>query len=246
VIVDGVTDIPRLPGQSAWGWSGTPPDRTFLDVYSVYHDVDGDDLSATARLTGQNWQIKYFRIAGEDHHTTITDLDDGADRRIETLVLGRNSDVDLISTRVDNVVGWGGGKHDVQLGSGYTISVQLDADVNILKTSSGDIGSIKTHGKSTIEIGDVHVGTVQTGSGNDKVTTGTEWVSYIGTGSGNDTVTMGSGGGLVWLGSGNDKIRVREMSQDGGVSVNGSGGTDTLDFARFNSSVTFDLGVSGW
>ena len=246
VTVDGVTDIPRLPGQSVRVWDGTPPDTTRMDIYSVYHDVSGNDLKAVAELSGSNWQMKYFRIAGEDHHTTIRDLDNGADRRIEYLVLGLNSDVDLISTRVDHVLGWDGDKHDVQLGSGYTHSVSLDADVNIVRTGSGDVGSIRTSGKTTIEIGDVYVGSVRTGSGNDKVTTGSTWVEYVGTGSDNDQVTMGSGGGLVSLGSGNDKIRVREMAQDGGVSVNGSSGIDTLDFGRFKSGVVFDLGEHGW
>ncbi len=162
------------------------------------------------------------------------------------LVLGRNSDVDLISTRVDHVVGWDGQRHDVQLGSGYTYSVQLDAEEHHVRTGTGDVGSIKTSGTSVIEIGDVWVGSVRTGDGHDTVTTGSKFVSYIGTRDGNDTVHMGSGGGLVWLGSGNDRIRISAMGQDGGVSVNGDRGADTLDFSTFGQGVTFDLNDHGW
>ncbi|SFU17147.1 calcium-binding protein [Sedimentitalea nanhaiensis] len=245
ITVDGINDIPRLSGTSVRTWSGTPPDITRMDIYSEYL-AGPDDLVATADLTGSNWAIRYFRIAGDKHHTTITDLNDDPGRRIEMLVLGLNSDVDLISTRVDHMVGWDGDSHDVQLGSGYTSSVQLDAETNNVRTGSGDIGSIRTSGTSTIEIGDVWVGSVRTGNGDDTITTGSKFAEFIGTSKGNDTVNIGSGGGLVWLGSGDDIIRISEMEQDGGVSVNGSSGQDTLDFSSFSQGISFDLNNHGW
>lgn len=224
VIVDGVTDIPRLPGQSAREWDGSPPDTTRMDVYSVYHSQAGDDLIATARLTGENWQIKYFRIAGDDHHTTIQDLDGGADRRIELLVLGYNSDVDLISTRVQHIVGWDGDKHDVKLGDqqktdgsgNSTFSVQLNARENIVETGNAWVNSISTgwYGQGnatgdTIIISSGGAGSVLTGRGNDKVTTTDGFVSTINTGDGSDKVFTGSGFvESISTGDGNDTVNL--------------------------------------
>ncbi|MCB1314038.1 MAG: hypothetical protein KDK29_20075 [Sedimentitalea sp.] len=237
VTVDGVTDIPRLPGQSVRVWDGTPPDTTRMDIYSVYHDVSGNDFEAVAKLSGSNWQMKYFRITGEDHHTTIRDLDNGADRRIELLELGFNSTVQLISTRAKHITGWDGDKHDVQLGSGYTASVSLDAEVNILRTGSGDVGSIRTNGKSTIEIGDVYVGSVSTGNGNDKVTTGAGWVEAIVTRDGNDIVKIGTGSAaLVRTGDGNDIVN----ATSGWVEMISTGdGKDTVTIGKHGAGAVW-------
>ena len=116
VTFDGVNDVPRLPGQSAREFFGTPPNTTFLDHYSVFHSVPGDDFEAMANFTGSNWRINYWQMAGEDNKTIVRDLDGGAERRVDLMVLGWNSDVELISTRVRYVFGWAGDEHSVKFG----------------------------------------------------------------------------------------------------------------------------------
>ncbi len=195
VTFDGITSVPGLPGQSDRIWFGTPPALTHMSEYWVYHNQAGDDFLATAKLTGSNWFIKSFMIAGEDHHTTIKDADNGAGRVIDYMQLGRNSTVHLISTQVNFIDGWKGEKHAVWLGAAFTETVRLQADLNIVVTGNGDVGTIETSGKSIIDIGDVRAGQVRTGDGNDSITTGAVFAPDIRTGEGNDTVDLGTGGG---------------------------------------------------
>ena len=174
VTFDGTTTVDRLDGQSSIQWFGTPPDTTSMDIYSVY--LEGDDtLEATAGLTGSDWRIKYFRIAGDNHVTTISDLDAGEDRRIETLLLGYNSELSLISTRVDFIYGWEGDKHVIKLGDQQESSIKaimLSADLNIIQTGVAHVSNIRTDNGdnvSRITVNSGGVGSIKTGDGADRL-----------------------------------------------------------------------------
>ncbi len=174
VTFDGVSDVARLPGQSDVEWFSK-----FIGYYSVYHDGT-DFFRANADLTGDGWTIKTLRFNGAgSNKTTVTDLDNGAGRRIDFLELGFNSDVDLISTRARYIFGWDGDKHEVKLGNqqdGSTFSINLYADENIVTTGNAYVHHIGTGGPETSAIGDViKIGSggaaqVQTGHGDDRVT----------------------------------------------------------------------------
>jgi len=232
VTFDGVNDVPRLPDQSDVEWYSK-----FIGYYSVYY-AEADLFRANASLTGDSWTVKALRYGGERNKTNITDLDDGAGRRIDFLELGYNSDVDLISTRVRFIVGWDGKKHEVKLGNqqdGSTYSINLNAEENIVTTGNAYVQQINTgsYGESAIgdviRIGSGGAGQVQTQDGNDRVTittgyvesistgggrdiikTNKQYVDFINSGDGNDTVNVGVGGAMtVRTGDGNDVVNTK-------------------------------------
>lgn len=252
VTFDGSTSVPRLPGSGDVPWSGGTPSN--MGYYSVFHDVAGDDLDATATLTGDHWRIKTLRIAGEDHHTTIADADNGVDRRIDFLELGYNSDVDLISTRVRYIFGWDGDRHEVTLGSeqvGSTYSINLYATRNILTTGNAFVHQIDTGGSGsgkgdTITIGSGGAQAVNTYTRNDTITTTTKNVQFIWTDAGHDTVTIGSGGASsVRTHTGNDTVTTTsefvEMISTGtgrDTVIVGAGGAETIKTGSGNDTIT--------
>lgn len=213
VTFDGVSDVARLPGQSDVEWFSK-----FIGYYSVYHD-GADFFRANADLTGDGWTIKTLRFNGAgSNKTTVTDLDNGAGRRIDFLELGFNSDVDLISTRARYIFGWDGDKHEVKLGNqqdGSTFSINLYADENIVTTGNAYVQQINTGSFGESAIGDVirigsgGAGQVQTHDGNDRVTTTTGYVETISTGGGRDIVkTSKQYVDFISSGEGNDRVAV--------------------------------------
>lgn len=269
VTFDGVNDVARLEGQSIREFFGTPPNRTDMPHYSFYHSVEGNDLQAVANFTGSNWRINYWQMAGDDAMVTVRDLDNGADRRIDTMVLGFNSDVELTSTRVRYIFGWDGDKHSVTLGDeqqGSTGIIELYARVNevttgnawvnaivtgstveggdVIRIGSGGTGSISTgDGNDRVFLSDGFVRAVSTRDGNDKIQTGSEYVRMVDAGEGNDTITMGTGGaGVVFGAGGNDKFIANAMpNPDWGTSFWGDSGTDLIDFKQIDQGVSFSL-----
>ncbi len=246
---DGVSDVAALGGETR------SFDDRFLGYYSVYESNPAKDFVLNASLTGNDWTVVTLRISAANEMTqmNLTDLDNGTGRRIRYLDLGSNSDVHLISTRVQYLFGADGDLHDVTLGSANTDAVNLYAALNKIQTASGWVGSIETDNRSVIHVGSGGAGRIQTGDGNDKVTTtdgyvgsidtakgndnvatGSEFVNLISTGDGIDTVITGSGGiGKIWSGRGNDVISI------------GSGGAETVSTADGNDKVTTDTGFVG-
>lgn len=237
VIFDGTTDVARLPGRSAVSW-----DDGSIGYYNVFYSAPnpGDDLDATANFTGSGWRVKTLRIAGDDNLTTIRDLDNGSDRRVDFLELGYNSDVDLISTRARFIFGWDGDTHEVTLGNrqdGGTSFIGLYAKENSVTTGNAYVSQIETGGApgaaigDTIKVGSGGVGMVQTGRGNDSVTTTNGFVGSIRTGGGNDTVKTGSERvETISTSDGNDKVTV------------GAGGADLVKTSDGNDTVTIGTG----
>ncbi|QAX29239.1 calcium-binding protein [Leisingera sp. NJS204] len=214
---DGETMIPRLEGQSEVEWF----DR-FMNTYNVFESDPENRLVANLDLTGEDWTAKIVRFgnAAEDNLTTITDMDSGAGRRIDYLEVGYNSVVELDSTRIRQINGWDGGKHEVKLGNnqdGSTFSIILFAEENIVKTGNAFVFNIETGLGSSdadrakgdvITIGTGGAGTVRTGAGDDKVVVRKGFAEYVSTSGGDDTVVIGaSGAGIVRTGDGKDSVR---------------------------------------
>lgn len=225
VTFDGTTPVQRLSGDSPVEWFDGS-----LGRYSVWYSGPKDRFVGTAELTGSDWRVDYMRMASDDNTFIVRDLDAGANRRIKLLELGHNSDVDLISTRVDFVFGWDGALHDVKLGAGTTLSVNLFAAKNILDTGAGWVGNILTGGTDTIIVNAAGAGSVQTGHGNAHVTA-KGWVDSIGSQEGKDIFKIGGdGAGALRMGAGNDKL------------VTGAGHVNTVQMDDGNDTVIFGSG----
>lgn len=239
---DGSTAASLLEGQDPVNFYDG-----FMGYYSPYESNPANRLVANIDFSGSDWTVATMRFgdASSTNLTRIHDIDDGANRRIDWLSLGFNSEVDLTTTRVRQLTGWDGDMHDVTLGGGgSTWSVALFAKENIVKTGDGFVHSIVTGGKDTIIISDAGADSVKTGDGNAKVTAN-GFVELIHTGDGKDVVILGEqGAGYVKTGDGNDKIKLAEMP-DRGVFIHAGNGTDTLDLSKFKSGVTFNLGDFG-
>lgn len=242
---DGETAIPRLEGQSEVEWF----DR-FMNTYNVFEGNSDNLLVANLDLTDEDWTAKIVRFASaaEDNLTTITDMDSGAGRRIDYLEVGFNSVVDLDSTRIRQINGWDGEKHEVKLGNnqdGSTFSIFLFAEENIVTTGNAFVFNIETGLGSSdadrakgdvITIGTGWAGTVRTGIGDDKVVVRKGGVEYVSTSGGDDTVVIGKhGAGIVRTGDGKDSIRTGKewveliSTGDGKDTVEiGSGGAGTV------------------
>lgn len=150
---------------------------------------------------------------------------------------------------VQSITSWMS-KNTITVGDGGIGSIQLYGDGSLAQkiVGNGSIESLRVHDglKATVILKDGGAGTIRTDSGNDKVTTGTGWVETISTGEGRDTIVVGTGGaGIVRAGGDNDIIKVSMLEGFGGFLVHGSSGTDTLDFGKFTTKVTFSLDAAG-
>jgi Ca2+-binding RTX toxin-like protein len=203
-IFDGVTPVPT-PNGGVSNWYGGR-----MGYYDGWYSGPEDRFVATADLTGSNWQIKAWRMASDDSKTIISDLDNGAGRRIDFLELGWNSVVDLTSTRVLHIFGWDGNKHVVTLGDqqvGPTFSISLYALQNIVTTGNAWVKMIETDGQDTITIGTGGAGLVSTGNGGATITT-IGYAESVWNGNGDDSVSIGGGAASVRTGGGDDVINV--------------------------------------
>lgn len=247
---DGIADMPRLGGQDDLEWIGSGPAR--LDAYHL--DVSGledpDAYVFTGQFAGSDWRIETLRITGGAGTVlNLGELDAGTGRRVETLVLGGASDVDLGSTSVGHVLGLTSSRHDVTLGASVqeaTHSVTLMGRDNLLSTGSGFVGSITSFSavdhSDIIRIGAGGARSIATGAGDDQVICSTGYVEYITTGQGDDVVTLGSGGNaFILTGDGDDTVSVAPLAIKFGVAFKGGDGVDTLDFRRFEQGITFSL-----
>ncbi|MDE4302069.1 hypothetical protein PXK58_21375, partial [Phaeobacter gallaeciensis] len=178
VTFDGTTDVSRLPGQSSVQWYSAR-----LSYYSLYLSDADDRLVADVSLTGSDWTAKIVRFtdAGANNLVTLSDADSGAGRRIDYLEVGFNSVVTLDSTRVRNILGYDGERHEITLGDNQDKTVylvKLNARENILTTGNGFVQSIDTgwfgQGEALgdqIKIGSGGAGSIRTHDGADRIET---------------------------------------------------------------------------
>lgn len=113
--------------------------------------------------------------------------------------------------------------------------------------ANGFVGSIQVFGNArSVLTMNGSSDFIRTNLGNDRISTGSEFIGTIVTRDGNDTVNLGSGGAqYVDLGNGDDTIRVSVMEAFQGVTIQGGSGIDTLDLSRITQSVFVDLSQIG-
>ena len=254
--LDGKTNFNTLFGARSWDVAQESGTDGWIGFLGLYDEADESTLITTTFLDGSNWDIVALRFgAAYDNKAIITDQDDGANRNIDYLKLGNNSDVDLISTRVRFVEGGDGDLHDVTLGSAKTKAVELNATTNIVTTGSGWVSSISTNGNDTITIGSGGAGMVNVGGGDNTITTTSNYVSAIkilGTGTNNvdlgsagiESLRLSNGTNTVYTGSGD----VTSIFAYSGATNNITVGTGTVDQIRFSHgthSITATEGESG-
>jgi len=254
--LDGKTNFNTLFGARSWDVAQESGTDGWIGFLGLYDEADESTLITTTFLDGSNWDIVALRFgAAYDNKAIITDQDDGANRNIDYLKLGNNSDVDLISTRVRFIEGGDGDLHDVTLGSADTNAVELNATTNIVTTGSGWVSSISTNGNDTITIGSGGAGMVNVGGGDNTITTTSNYVSAIkilGTGTNNvdlgsagiESLRLSNGTNTVYTGSGD----VTSIFAYSGATNNITVGTGTVDQIRFSHgthSITATEGESG-
>jgi hypothetical protein len=214
--LDGVNDITELDGDILeWSSSGR------ISYFSTWLDDPVDDLNVTASITGTSWRINTLRFGAEQGaHVNLTDLDAGADRRIDLLKLGNSSTVVLQSTRVKYIEGddGPGSFHDITLGTASTRSVALYSDQTRITTGSGWVSNIET------------------GDGEDTVTTNGD-VGRIGLGNGDDRIYVDSDNvDFADLGRGDDRLIVRNDGRVGSANLRDG---DNLVIARHDARIEF-------
>lgn len=252
VTFDGINDVPRLPGQSDVSWYSSGG-RATIDRYSVYVDAP-DDLDATLNLTGTDWRVRMLQVAGDDHITRINDLDNGANREIQYLNLGYNSEVNLTSTKVRYMAGWEGDLHDINLGpqNDWMHWLSLGALVNKLDTAVGWIGGIDVYrGRADFTVRG-HVVSIDMRDLNDRLVVDGGRVTSASMQDGNDTVIIKNGGRIEFLEDfgGNATVTVNKDSRlndfrggegDVKITANGNGRIETVKV--FDGSLTFKSGT---
>ncbi|MCA8869308.1 MAG: calcium-binding protein [Rhodobacteraceae bacterium] len=237
--LDGINPITTLNTPRGWDVVQSGPTYGFLGYLSNRDNTADDELIVNAGLTGTNWQIVTLRYsAAFSNTTTLHDLDAQTGRRIKYLELGDNSDVDLISTRVDYIQGGSGLLHDVKLGSADTISVNLFADQNKVETGTGWIGSIQTgDGDDSVIIGGGGAGYINLGGGSNIFTTNAGWVDSVTSRNSDNAISIGDGGvGLLIFSTDGGTFTTQTISADGWV-----GSLTAYD----NSTVSLTLGDAG-
>jgi len=259
-VFDGSTAVDRLQGQSQVEWDVA---NGFLGYYSVFESTANTDLVANVTLSGSNWTAAVLRFgAGTTNTTNLSDMDDSEGRRIDLLKLGSNSDVELISTRVRYMYGDDGEKHDITLGSQWTGSVNLGADLNVVTTGTGWTSIIEVwNGRAVITVGTGGAGAIETSDGNDKIVangyvrsiatnggndtiqTGADYVHSIIAGDGRDIIRTGDGGaGAIDTSDGNDKVftgkgyveAIRTGDGNDLVTLGGGGGVGIVKLGAGN------------
>ncbi len=195
--------------------------------YLFEHDSSSSPLKGTWNLEGRNWHIGHISVSAKKGGTArFFDRDSKSGRDIDVLDLAVDSVVRLKSTSIDYLIGRSrADEHNVALGGADTKAVDLNAEINVVKTGAGYVGSISTGGEDKVIVGAGGAGLISTGNRDDTVKTKGGFVTTIATGKGNDNVTIGNGDAeTVATGSGRDVITAK-----GGVSyINAGGGNDEV------------------
>jgi len=156
-------------------------------------------------------------------------------------ITARNSSANVLNiTTSSKYINTGDGDEAVTLGGSSANNktsvgmVDLGNGINTITTKYADVDVINSGWQSTLNanLGYGYVKTLNSGSSDANVDTGSSWVGAIHTFNGNDTVLVGGGHyGDGWavdsinLGNGNNKI----TTTTGGVtSITANGGNDTL------------------
>ncbi|MCV3766717.1 M10 family metallopeptidase C-terminal domain-containing protein [Rhizobium sp. TRM95796] len=266
VTLDGVTNF--SVGVDDYEWS----DHWLLFVDTFVMDDTGP-YTASYSLSGSDWSIALMRFTG-DVRAVIEDSEVGSGRRIETLgVYGMQgvNEITLAATFVETLKGSDGaeqlalgaagagmvelrgGDDVVETGSGYVFTLDLGGGANRLTMGAGGANIILSGIDADIialgTAGDVEY--LNTGRGDDEISTSTGWVGSIIAGRGRDEITLGAGGtDYLHAGRDADTVILKKQAEadaflviDGGENVSDrfNKDSDTLDMKAFSKSLDIDL-----
>ena len=119
--LDGFTDINQPQGGTMF-WSNG------IALSAIFEDgTASDSFTADFTMTGSNWTIdSMFVLSAGESTTILTDGDSGTGRVINYLNAGNNTQIDLINTEITHITAYGGGTHDINLGTAFTRSIVID------------------------------------------------------------------------------------------------------------------------
>ncbi|WP_099827477.1 hypothetical protein [Oceaniglobus indicus] len=118
--IDGASDI-ALPDYS----TGIDWNNGFASWVSFFDNNAGNSHNLTLNLTGSDWYMQTLRFIGESTmNVRLQDRNDAPDRRIQFVELHENAIVDLTTTRVDYLVGYGD-DYDISYGAAPSKMVRL-------------------------------------------------------------------------------------------------------------------------
>jgi Ca2+-binding RTX toxin-like protein len=230
--LDGVTDF-ELFGASYY-WSGSNGN---LDRIASFVEVDTETYEVTYLLTG-NSRIRSFEIWYQDpvsdfpsigSQTTISDIDDGGNRRIDFLRIADGiNDITLTSTVVEMI----------------TSFFEHSSTVNTLTLGEKRVGAISLEGSSTsINLGTGNVGHLVLGGEDIRISgfSGNGFVSAIDI-AGGSNLTVENLGDFGTLRLGSDSSSTMSFI-GGGDSVTTGRGEHVMHFASgYYGSVTSNSG----
>ncbi|MEO9821659.1 MAG: calcium-binding protein [Paracoccaceae bacterium] len=192
---DGINPVQNI-GFSE-NWSG----NSRIDRYSVYEPDTNNELVFNGSLTGSDWRVRSMGVfdEGGTNITNLTDLDAGADRRIEYLKVGWNSDISLLSTRIDVLTSDDGAGHTIDVGGGRIDIIRIGGDLNTITAGSNYSQLIEVwRGTTDLTINSGGVEAINLAEGNDTVTVN-GGVTSLRTNDGNDSVTVNSSGSVGFI-----------------------------------------------
>lgn len=251
IVLDGVTDFTDLFG-NVISWNG----GNFIEGGAIHEPNPADTTTVNVTLTGSNWEIRSIRFGSDVDFTNVTDANANTGRDIDTLRLGQNSDVDLLSTWVGRIyTASNSGTHDVSLGSEGARHVDLRGSTNILSTDTGWVRDIRTRGDDTVNIGSGGARSVDVGDGVNVVNVDGGDVDLLtswGT-AGQNTVTLMNSGQIRTLAL-HDSTNVVDLQDDSRVNyfqTSESTNTFTSDarwfgfYDSWNADNTVNVGSGG-
>lgn len=246
---DGVTPVQNIGFTNSWSSSKR------IDRYSAYEDDANNDLVFNGSFTGTDWRIRSMSIdsasrdipgASASQTVTLTDMDAGTGRRIESLAVGDNSNITLQSTRIDWLRGFNGESHSIDIGGGRVDFLEFSGNLNTISTGQNYVKYIQTNhnGRTNLTVQSGGVEAVNLANGNDTVTVD-GGVTSLRTNDGNDRVQINSNGNIASFqgGNGNDRLIIQGRAgdsflSDGNDSVRMDGGrANTIAMGRGNDTV---------
>ncbi|MEL6620014.1 MAG: hypothetical protein AAFP16_14145, partial [Pseudomonadota bacterium] len=237
---DGINPVQNIGFTEPWS-SGR------INRYSVWDGDPANTLDFNGSLTGSDWRIRSMAVDNQaaldgiaDSLTvTLTDLDSGGGRRIESLFIGGNADVDLLSTRIDWLRADSLGDHDINISNGGRIDyMSLGGDTNSVITGTNYVKFIEVwRGSADLTIGTGGAEAINLDNGNDAVVLN-GFVESTRTDGGNDTVTVNSDTNSIRTKEGADTLNVTASGRVNFASMGDDADTVDVNGGEITSLVT--------